>query len=392
MNPESERIEELFRLFIDGDLTELQRIELEGYLRKYPELNALYTELCDDDSFLIREWKTFTAIEGAEAPRHYRGGRTYFLFSPIRLVAGIAVFLVALAAVWLYRNYPVKADLLTRKERYKNDVIAGSNRAVATFADGNLLFLGDTVSVYGQGSARANGVEFSEGQIKYLPSKNGNSGSSGFNTVTTPQGGQYCIVLPDGSTAKLNAASSIRFPKAFDRKQRVVEIQGEVYFDIAPDKKRPFIVNLPNGAQIEVLGTSFNVKAYPDDPTIKTTLDKGSVKFKAGQDALLMKSGEQVQLATHASNPVLLKQKVGLNTETSWKDGYFNFENADLKTIMKEVARWYDVDVEYKTQITEQFSILMLPRSFSISRLLELLELTGHVKFIIDGRRITVMT
>src|SRR5690606_34999304 len=112
--------------------------------------------------------------------------------------------------------------------------------------------------------------------------------------------------------------------------------------DIAPDKKRPFIVNLPNGAQIEVLGTSFNVKAYPDDPTIKTTLDKGSVKFKAGQDALLMKSGEQVQLATHASNPVLLKQKVGLNTETSWKDGYFNFENADLKTIMKEVARWYD--------------------------------------------------
>src|SRR5690606_11552788 len=112
----------------------------------------------------------------------------------------------------------------------------------------------------------------------------------------------------------------------------------------------------------------------------------------AGDDALLIKSGEQIQLTTQASNPVLLKRKVGLNTETSWKDGYFNFENAELKTIMTEVARWYDVDVEYKTQITEQFSILMLPRSFSISKLLELLELTGHVKFIIDGRRITVMT
>lgn len=387
MNPESERIEELFRLFIDGSLTELQRIELQGYLAKYPELNTLYTDLADDDSFLLREWADFAGFNDTK-PTGISGRKTYFSFFSIRLVAGLALFFAVLAAVWLYRNHTGKVDSLARNERYKNDIDAGSNKAIATFADGNLLVLGDQSAQLL--STGAPGVEFSEGQITYLPVKSKKNG--GFNTVRTPEGGQYRVILPDGSSAKLNAASSIRFPALFGQTQRVVEIQGEVYFDIVSDKARPFIVNLPNRAQIEVLGTSFNVKAYPDDAVIKTTLEKGSVKFKAGEDALLMKTGEQIQLTTQTSNPVLLKQKVALSAETSWKDGYFNFENAELETIMKEVARWYDVDVEFKTQVTEQFNILMLPRSFSLSRLLELLELTGHVKFIIDRRRITVMT
>lgn len=389
MNPESERIEELFRLFIDGNLTELQRIELQGYLQKYPELNALYTELGNDDSLLVQDWSDFARLDGTKS-KGISGYRTYFSFSSIRLVAGLALFFAVFATVWLYRNHTEKIASLTRKERYKNDIHAGSNKAIATFADGNLLVLGEASTNNKSTQTATETVKFSEGQITYLPVKK--EKSAGFNTVRTPEGGQYRVILPDGSSARLNAASSIRFPAIFDRKQRVVEIHGEVYFDIASDKARPFIVNLPNRAQIEVLGTSFNVKAYPDDPVIETTLEKGSVKFKAGEDALLMKSGEQIQLTTQASNSVLLKRKVGSSTETSWKDGYFNFENAELKTIMKEVSRWYNVDIEYKTQITEQFSILMLPRSFSISRLLELLELTGHVKFIIDGRRITVMT
>ncbi len=392
MSAEQERIEKLFRLFVDGSLTELQRIELEGYLRKHPELDALFADLSDGDAFLAREWADFVAFDPAADTRETnRSGRVRKLFLPIQIAAGLFLFLLAFAAIWFYKAAPNnRVDMQVRTERYKNDVIAGSNRAVATLADGNLLFLGDTVSTHA--AAGGNAVALSEGQIRFKPLEKDRPNNGSFNSVTTPHGGQYSVILPDGSLAKLNAGSNIRFPAAFEKKRREVEILGEVYFDVVSDKTRPFIVKLPNGAQIEVLGTSFNVKAYPDDTVIKTTLEKGSVKFKAGEDALLIKPGEQIQLATQASNPVLLKRTVGLDTETSWKDGYFNFENAELKTIMKEVARWYDVDVEYKTQITEQFSILMLPRSFSISRLLELLELTGHVKFTIDGRRVTVMT
>ncbi|MGV3763582.1 FecR family protein [Parapedobacter sp.] len=389
MNPESERIEELFRLFIDGNLTELQRIELQRYLRKYPELNTLYTELGDDDSFLSREWADFARFDKIK-PKEISDRKTYFARSSMRLVASLALFLTAFAAFWLYKSHTREIDSLTRTERYKNDIRAGSNKATVTLADGSLLVLDDTATRNTSKRSGVPGIQLSEGQITYSSGKENRS--AGFNTVQTPEGGQYRVVLPDGSSARLNAASSIRFPGFFGRKQRAVEIQGEVYFDVVSDKARPFVVNLPNGAQIEVLGTSFNVKAYPADTVIKTTLDKGHVKFKAGEDALLIKPGEQIQQTTRVSNPVLLKCKVESDTETSWKDGYFNFENAELKTIMQEVARWYDVDVEYKTQVTEQFSILMLPRSFSISRLLELLELTGHVKFIIDGRRITVMT
>src|SRR5690606_33362590 len=251
---------------------------------------------------------------------------------PKRLVAVLALFFVALLAIWLYKS-SVKADLLTRQERYKNDILAGSNKAVITFADGDWLYVGDTLAIGRQQRKGGAEVELSDGQIKYLSLKMEASGRPGYHTIKTPQGGQYLVILPDGSSAKLNAASSIRFPSSFNQQRREVEVQGEVYFDIQSDQKRPFVVSLPNGAKINVLGTSFNVRAYPRE-RIKTTLDNGSVKLNVGDDELIMKSGEQVELAAEASDPVLLKRKVDLSLETSWKDGYFNFENAELTTIM----------------------------------------------------------
>lgn len=389
MNPELERIEVLFRSFLDGCLSDLERIELQSYLDKYPELKVLYASLNEDDSFLTNERPAFMALDKPlEEARGDDGKRVYFF--PKRLVAVLALFFVALLAIWLYKS-SVKADLLTRQERYKNDILAGSNKAVITFADGDWLYVGDTLAIGRQQRKGGAEVELSDGQIKYLSLKMEASGRPGYHTIKTPQGGQYLVILPDGSSAKLNAASSIRFPSSFNQQRREVEVRGEVYFDIQSDQKRPFVVSLPNGAKINVLGTSFNVRAYPRE-RIKTTLDNGSVKLNVGDDELIMKSGEQVELAAEASDPVLLKRKVDLSLETSWKDGYFNFENAELTTIMTEIARWYDVDIHYKNRITEQFNILMLPRSLSVSKLLELLELTGHVRFIIEGRRITVMT
>ncbi|MGK6351727.1 FecR domain-containing protein [Parapedobacter sp. DT-150] len=398
MSHDPDRIAELFILFAHGKLTEPERIELEGYTKNSPELQALLDDL-KIDPLLLQEWAVFSHLKTPNAnqrlQREHGGagnplGKLRFMnHRMLGLAAGFALVLVILTPIWTRYMGNATAEKLSRKERYKNDVPSGSERAVITFENGRSISLDSTGAVGGQMPLNL-AIQTTKGGVRYLPGGKGGR-TPGYHTVSTPQGGKYDVVLPDGSSAKLNAASSIHFSPIFDKAKRVVAISGEVYFDVVPDHARPFIVRLPNGAEIEVLGTSFNVKAYQDE-TIKTTLNKGSVKLNVGGDALLMKSGEQVELATQASNPVLLKRKVDLSVETSWKDGYFNFENAELKTIMNEVARWYDVDVEYKTQITEQFSILMLPRSFSISRLLELLELTGHVKFIIDGRRITVMT
>src|SRR5690606_2376093 len=169
MNPELERIEVLFRSFLDGCLSDLERIELQSYLDKYPELKVLYASLNEDDSLLSNEWPAFMALDRpVDEPRGDDGKRV--CFCPKLMVAVLALFFVALLAIWLYKS-SVKADLLTRQERYKNDILAGSNKAVITFADGDWLYVGDTLAIGRQQRKGGAEVELSDGQIKYLPLK-----------------------------------------------------------------------------------------------------------------------------------------------------------------------------------------------------------------------------
>ncbi|MBC7915351.1 MAG: FecR family protein, partial [Pyrinomonadaceae bacterium] len=208
------------------------------------------------------------------------------------------------------------------------------------------------------------------------------------NTLTIPKGGQYQLVLSDGTKVWLNSASVLRFPVTFTGSQRRVELTGEGYFEVAKNKQQPFIVSA-NGAMVQVLGTHFNVSAYSDDESVNTTLIEGSVRLLKEKNAVILMPG-QIGITTSANQKIMV-EKANLEHTMAWKNGYFLFYDLDLKTIMKQAARWYDIDVEYKGSMgSEQYSG-KISKYKDISELLENLKLTGTVNFTIEGRRVIVM-
>jgi ferric-dicitrate binding protein FerR (iron transport regulator) len=202
-------------------------------------------------------------------------------------------------------------------------------------------------------------------------------------------GGQYQLLLPDGSKVWLNSGSSIRFPTAFIGKERVVELKGEAFFDIKENKKMPFIVRTNNSMDIKVLGTQFNVMAYEDEKSINTTLLEGSVQIlketgstylEPGQAAVLNKGSGKIKVA-----PADIEDAV------AWKNGYFIFSNENIESIMRKVSRWYNVEIEYQGNLNNKDFVGTISRDKNISELLKMLELTGAIHFRIEGRRVTVM-
>ena len=213
-----------------------------------------------------------------------------------------------------------------------------------------------------------------------------------YNTILTSNGGQYQIELSDGTKVWLNAASSIHFPTSFKGKQRNVAITGEAYFEVAENKKMPFIVTA-NGAEIQVLGTHFNVMAYLDEPTFKTTLLEGKVKFVNGNTEGILIPGQQLQLTKTGQFKVL--NNVNLNGVIAWKNGLFHFENAEIETVIKQVSRWYDVEIicadnnkrVAQNKNTAELMYADIPRSTKLEDVLKALEIASGAKFIIGNKK-----
>jgi len=331
--------------------------------------------------------------------------RTLFL----RVAAAAAVILViSVTAVLLLRNknneVAQKTPETQKPEVTPKPIVPGRDQAVLTLADGSQILL-DTA---------ANGNLTQQGGVKVIKLDGRLSYDSKqpteaiqYNTIATPRGGQYQLELADGSKVWLNAASSLRFPTAFTGNERTVELTGEGYFEVAHNAAMPFHVKV-NEMEVEVLGTHFNINSYNDEPAIKTTLLEGSVKVvkretangksetaKDAELAVVLKPGEQAALAgTHSPltthhSPLTINHSPDLEEVMAWKNGRFIFHNADLETIMRQVARWYDVEIVYEKRTTETTSGT-LRRSSNINVLLQKLEATGKIEFEIKGKQIIV--
>lgn len=311
---------------------------------------------------------------------------------PRIVAAACLLFVLAAGLIFFMGKVGNEQRLLSGVD--KNEVLPGGNKATLTLAGGKKISLTDA----GQGELfEQSGISISktgDGQLVYQISEDAVQigGETSYNTVETPRGGQFQVNLPDGSRVWLNAATVIRFPLSFrDLKERRVELKGEAYFEIEKDAQKPFIVH-SDGQLIKVLGTQFNVSSYADEPTVKTTLLEGSIKLEMlnahGKDSRILKPGQQAQTSSKADEIQVLS--VDVQAEISWKNGFFSFEDAPIELIMKQISRWYDVEVIYKDNLAGKTVWGSITRYSNVSKVLSILEKTGKIHFRMEGRRIYV--
>ncbi|GAA3962927.1 FecR family protein [Mucilaginibacter dorajii] len=298
--------------------------------------------------------------------------------------AAAAILVLALSfGVYQYRSQKSGENMLV--DKIHHDVKPGGNKAILTLANGKKIELNDAQNgkLVQQGNTTV--VKLANGSLAYVA---GNSADSApvTNTMSTPRGGQYRLQLPDGTLVMLNAESSISYPTIFTGKTRKVAITGEAYFEVVKNKKMPFIVSFGD-QKVEVLGTHFDIRAYPEQPG-ETTLLEGSVKISNGNQKQLLVPGQQ---AVYNNNAKKFDIKA-VDTEEiiAWKNGLFHFDNTDLDQVMLELARWYNVEVIYKGPKPTLNFTGEAKKSSNLSRVFKILESTGGVKFTINGNTVAV--
>ncbi len=309
-------------------------------------------------------------------------------FKKVRLTwfqMAAAAMLILVGSVIFYLNEKNDTEDLAVKIT-QNKIVPGKNQAVLTLADGSKISLSEAVEGEIALEAGVRIVKTADGQLVYQFENENPGAEIQYNTIESPAGGQWKVVLPDQSAVWLNAKSSLTFPTTFRNGERKVELVGEAYFEISPDKTKPFKV-LSKRQSVVVLGTHFNVMAYPEEQLEKTTLMEGKVNISAHGLTRTLKPGEQ---ARTNSKEINITDDADLKEAIAWKNGYFKF-NENLEGIMSKISRWYDVEVVYVEPPHPDYTFEgEVSRTRDLNELLKIMEYTGKVHFDIDGRRILV--
>ncbi|NML22431.1 FecR family protein [Pseudoflavitalea sp. G-6-1-2] len=314
------------------------------------ELEAVVAEALEDDAFdvaddpVLRDLIFERILQQRETPV-----RRIPLYRRWAWAAAVLLLLGGATYFYFFTDKHQQSGIAEHKDDH-NNIQPGSNKALLTLSDGTVIVLDSAANgaIAQQGNASV--TKLPNGEVRY--EVNGKATSKVMlNTMTTPNGGQYNLVLPDGSKIWLNAASSITYPAAFTGNQRQIKISGEVYMEIAKDKSRPFMVDVDGRSVVQVLGTSFNINSYTNEGKIKTTLIEGSVRvsnhannnrtqaagvmLRPGQQAVITASAEDISIRTANTDHVL-----------AWKNGFINFESVSFQEIIRQIERWYDIDVQ----------------------------------------------
>ena len=332
-----------------------------------------------------------------------------------------AVFFFAFAGAGYFFFYKNKTAALQATPHVYSmaRIVPGSSQAVLTLANGQQIVLtnaqngvlsrqGLTKVVKQDSGLLAYDVKDADGGNGAEGSRgNGRNGANGgtadersggtgdnvngktlYNTLATPRGGQYQVCLPDGTRVWLNAESSLRYPTAFTGKDREVQLTGEAYFEVAADKNRPFLVRA-GSTETRVLGTHFNIMSYEDEGPVRTTLLEGAVRMEQGTYSALLQPGEQAQPDNEKGG--IATRLVNTRAVVAWKDGYYYFDRTPVQSVMRQIARWYDVDIVYQGAAPTDEIVGKIPRTAYVSEVLHIMELIG-IRFKIEGRKIIVLS
>lgn len=406
----------LIKKHIQGELTENEKDQLTNWINESEGNQKVFEELTNE-STLQQAMKDL--YEFKQARDNSQSASVVSLGSRktnrVKYMAAAAVLLAVVCMVWLYTsNRPEKQVAVTKPESKSTiqDIAPGGNRAVLTLADGSTIILDNAHNglIAEQGKTAINKKQ--DGELVYNISSVQRGGANSpltthhsptYNIVSTPRGGQYQLTLPDGSKVWLNAASSLKFPVSFRGAARTVQLTGEAYFEVAHvtmpgnNDRMPFEVEVSNGMKVQVLGTHFNIMAYAEEKETKTTLLQGKVKVVNGEwsmvngqkQAVVLQPGEQAQLAG-TGGKLQVQKDANVEEAVAWKNGLFKFEHTDLKTVMRQLARWYDVQVEYAPEVPEKYFTGEISRKLNASEVLSVIEFAGvHCK--IEGKKIKVL-
>lgn len=385
---DKQNVEELIDRYLTGNCTPKEKALVERFymgevlIRELPD--------CGADPMLAKDAMWESISEAAQFGHAFNPNKRLRFYKTI--AAAALIIIVGLAFYFYPKNTIDRNQLVKQKQRI--DINPGGNKAILTLGNGQQIVLNEASAGVLANQAGVVIKKTKDGQLVYSTGRDYILGDDlSFNTISTPRGGQYQVILPDGTNIWLNAATTVSFPARFTGKERNVNLTGEAYFEVAKNKKMPFRVSSDKQI-IEVLGTHFNINNYADENGVKTTLLEGSVRItqkKRGNRSvssshIVLKPGEQSNVESD-----LKVKKVDLQEVMAWKNNRFTFNSQPLEAIMRQVSRWYNVDVEYKGNISAKVFTGTVSRYANVSQVLKMLELTNLVHFKIEERRIIVM-
>ena len=392
------RYDELARKLLDGSITESEKQEYLNWLNQEEEPLHIPADFVKDREQLKNRIynAVHASIEDEAAAYVYRKGN-HKLRRLYRYAAAAAVLLMVtgIAVYFLINKESKPQTIVQNNQPAATDVLPGHDGAILKLADGKQLLL-DSL---GNGIVATQGntnIKIQNGQVVYDVMQSGKEMM--YNTMTTPRGRQFQLLLPDGSNVWLNAASSITYPAAFIGNERRVTITGEVYFEVAKNKEKPFIVDVDGKASVQALGTSFNINAYGDEPGIKTTLLEGKVRVakrettKDAELSVILNPGEQA--IANCRLPIGdcrldIHHSPDLEEVMAWKNGRFEFNGNSIQSVMRQLSRWYNVDVVYEGALPEANFVGAITRQEKLSQVLKMLELTNVIQFKIQKKNAT---
>lgn len=310
------------------------------------------------------------------------------LFSPAKVNIRLWITRIA-ASVILICSVAAGFYFLHRSENnpaQQTTVVPGGNKAILTLANGKKISLDQTYGTLGR-DADVAVANSSKGIISYEKLKSVSNGTElAYNTIETPRGGTYQINLSDGTKVWLNSASQLRYPVAYHNGERLVELEGEAYFEVAKDRTKPFKVK-SNGQVVEVLGTHFNVNGYADEPFTKTTLLEGAIIVSTTKNKIILKP---MQESINKNGELSQHPIADADEAVAWKNGYFQFDDENLESVMRKISRWYDVEIVFVGKPSNKKFNGIISRSKGIKMALEIMEATGNVNFKMEGRKLIV--